>query len=34
MTGDIIALSPSLIIQESEIHQLIELLSGVIRRVP
>ena len=34
VTGDIIALSPSLIIQESEIHQLIELLSGVIRRVP
>jgi beta-alanine--pyruvate transaminase len=34
VTGDIIALSPSLIIQESEIHQLIELLAGVIRRVP
>ena len=34
VTGDIIALSPSLIIQESEIHQLVELLAGVLRRIP
>jgi beta-alanine--pyruvate transaminase len=34
VTGDIIALSPSLIIQESEIHHLVELLAGVLRRIP
>ena len=34
VTGDIIALSPSLIIEESEIQKLIELLSGVLRRIP
>src|SRR5215813_678291 len=34
VTGDIIALSPSLIIQESEIHKLIEMLGGVLRRIP
>src|SRR5262249_54779287 len=34
VTGDIVALSPSLITQEPETHKLIELPAGVIRRIP
>jgi beta-alanine--pyruvate transaminase len=34
VTGDIIALSPSLIIEKQQIEQIIDLLGGVLKRLP
>ena len=34
VTGDIIALSPPLIIERKEIEQIVDLLGGVLRRLP
>jgi len=33
-TGDIIALSPPLIIQKDHIEQIFEILAGVLRQLP
>jgi len=34
VTGDIIALSPPLIIERAQIEELVELLRGVLKRLP